>query len=161
MRRQSLDVDEAGSTRKFKIDISKYEYTQGKEEAEIDHYTCYVYTLPMIAAEKLRAICQQMEGYPLVKNPRARARDFYDIYSIVDARAMDLGKKEFIELVAHMFEAKKVPLSFLGEIQDQYDFHAQDWPAVRDTIQDVDQDFRFYFDFVVKQVGKLESRWVE
>jgi len=29
MRRQSLDVDEAGSTRKFRIDISKYEYTGG------------------------------------------------------------------------------------------------------------------------------------
>jgi len=161
IRRQSLDVDEAGGARKFKIDISKYEYTEGKEEAVIDEYICYVYTLPMIAAEKLRAICQQMEGYDLVKKPRARARDFYDIFAIVNARAMDFAKVEFKELVRNMFEAKRVDLAFLGNIAEQYDFHAQDWSAVKNSIQDVSQDFRFYFDFVVEQVLKLESLWIK
>ena len=51
--------------RKFKIDISKYEFCEAKQEAELDSYTIYVYSLPMIAIEKLRAICQQMPEYPL------------------------------------------------------------------------------------------------
>jgi hypothetical protein len=44
IRRQALDIDTIGSSRKFKIDISRYEYTEGKEEAEIDNNICYVYT---------------------------------------------------------------------------------------------------------------------
>jgi len=161
MRRQALDVNGMGGSRRFKIDISKHEYTQGKEEAEIEDCTCYVYTVPMIAAEKLRAICQQMEGYDYVKNPRARARDFYDVYSIIDARALNFARPEFLSLVRHVFEAKEVPLFYLAKIEEQYDFHAQDWSAVKDSIVDVTRDFRFYFDFVVKQVEKLKPLWVK
>lgn len=52
-----------GQARTFVVDFSKYEFTAGKEEREIDNYTIYVYTPAMIAIEKLRAICQQMPEY--------------------------------------------------------------------------------------------------
>src|SRR5690606_6554575 len=137
------------------------EYTEGKEEVEIDDFTCFVYTPPMIAAEKLRAICQQMEGYHLVKHPRARARDFYDIHSVVDKIALDVGSESFLELVRQMFEVKKVPLSFLGDIKDQYDFHEGNWKEVQAAIGDMNAEFQFYFDFVVGLTKKLEPLWVE
>jgi len=48
----------------FIVDFSKCEYTIGKVSPELDDYTIYVYSPPMIASEKLRAICQQMDDYP-------------------------------------------------------------------------------------------------
>ncbi len=60
--------------RTFKVDISKHEFCEVKQEVELNNYTIYVYTLPMMAIEKLRAICQQMPDYPLrpYSSPRAR-----------------------------------------------------------------------------------------
>lgn len=51
--------------RRYKIDISGHEFCEGKEQREVDDISVYVYSLEMIAAEKLRAICQQMPEYPL------------------------------------------------------------------------------------------------
>jgi hypothetical protein len=48
-----------GQQRRFTIDLSKFEYTQGKLSKEIDHFQIFVYAPEMIAIEKLRAICQQ------------------------------------------------------------------------------------------------------
>src|SRR5262245_42070097 len=70
--------------RKFTIDISKNEFCEGKLKREVDDYTIYVYSLEMIAMEKLRAICQQMPEYALARTPTPRARDFYDICQIVE-----------------------------------------------------------------------------
>ena len=42
----------------FTVDFSEHEYTAGKVQVELDHYTIYVYPPAMIALEKLRAICQ-------------------------------------------------------------------------------------------------------
>lgn len=159
IRRQS--IGEIGGTRKFKIDISKYEYTEGKEEVEIDGHTLYVYTLEMIVAEKLRAICQQIDGYELVSHPRPRARDFYDIFSIVNDRALDFSKPLFLDLVRLMFEAKKVPINYLQNIENQYDFHASDWLNVQNTISENTNNFKFYFDYVLKHAAKLKPLWIE
>ena len=161
MRKQAQSVGDTVHSRKFRIEISKYEYVEGKEEAEIEDYLCYVYTLEMIAAEKLRAICQQMEGYAPMKSPRPRARDFFDLYSIISHKALDLSAPGFHELLRHVFEAKRVPLAFLARIQDQRAFHAQDWPAVRDSIIERAKDFDFYFDFVVEEARKLQPLWKE
>ena len=161
VRRQSEAVGDPNHGRKFRIEISKFEYVANKQEAEIDDYLCYVYTLPMIAAEKLRAICQQMDGYPLTVHPRPRARDFYDIYSVITERGLDFARPDFHELVRHMFAAKEVPLSFLAKVREQEAFHAQDWPAVRDSIKSGARDFAHYFDFVARVLAKLESLWKE
>lgn len=159
IRRQAEAIGDLSHSRKFRIEISKFEYVTGKEEAEIDDYLCYVYTLPMIAAEKLRAICQQMDGYPLNAHPRPRARDFYDIYAIVTERGVNFSHPDFQDLVRHMFAAKDVPLSFLSNVQEQEAFHRQDWRAVRDSIESNAQDFEYYFAFVVRELAKLKPLW--
>jgi hypothetical protein len=161
MRRQSLSVGDPQASRKFRIEISKYEYCEGKEAVEVEDYLCYVYTPAMIAAEKLRAICQQMPAYPLVRHKAARARDFYDIYAVVTARRLDLSTREYVDLIRHVFEAKEVPLALLGKIPETRVFHVQEWSAVRDTLGEEDRGFDFYFDFVVGLLQKLKPLWVE
>lgn len=44
--------------RVFTIDISKWEFCDGKTESQLEEFTIYVYTPPMFAIEKIRAICQ-------------------------------------------------------------------------------------------------------
>jgi len=161
MRRQSLSIGDQRASRRFRIEISKYEYCEGKEAVEMEDYLCYVYTPVMIAAEKLRAICQQMPGYPLVRNKVGRARDFYDIYAVVTTQHLDMSTPKHVDLIRHIFEAKQVPLSFLGKIPETWAFHAHDWPAVRDVLAEEDRGFDFYFDFVVELVQKLKPLWVE
>lgn len=150
--------------RTFKIDISKHEYVAPRAEVELDGLPLFVYTPEMIAAEKLRAICQQMDGYPPIGPMRrkARARDFYDIHTIVTECSLDLSSPDNRDLVRAVFEAKDVPLSFLARIQDEetFDLHAPDWPAVATSARP-SEDFKFHFDFVVALVAKLEALWKE
>jgi hypothetical protein len=146
--------------RTFRIDISKYEFVEPKEETEIDNYTIYVYTLPMMAIEKLRAICQQMPEYELRRNPKPRARDFYDIHSIVTAGRIDITETDNIELVRNIFAAKSVPLSLIGNIRNARDYHVIDWPAVKQSVAGELQDFDFYFGFVVEMAESLQAAGV-
>jgi hypothetical protein len=143
--------------RTFKIDISKYEFVEPKEETEIDNYTVYVYTLPMMAVEKLRAICQQMPEYEMRRNVKPRARDFYDIHSIVTAGEIDLTDADNVELVRNIFAAKSVPLSLIGNIKNTRDYHTIDWPAVEQSVAGEINNFDFYFDFVVELAEKLQA----
>jgi len=76
--------------RTYTIDISHHEFCEGKVRREVDDYTIYVYSLEMIAAEKLRAICQQMPEYTVFRTKRPRARDFYDIHQIITENGIDL-----------------------------------------------------------------------
>ena len=57
LRKYALEI---GQKKKFLIDISRFEYTYGKQEREVDGYRIYVYSPEMIVCEKLRAVCQQM-----------------------------------------------------------------------------------------------------
>ena len=162
IRRNSVTVDGIGSgPRTFRIEISKYEYCEEKIEVEVEYYSCYVYTLPMLAAEKLRAICQQMPEYALNKTKVARARDFYDVHSIIESQHLDLSEARYLELINNVFAAKKVPLHLLGKISKTRQFHEAEWAGVRDSIAGGQEDFGFYFESVVKTVGELESLWVE
>ena len=52
-----------GSSRKFKIDISKYEATHNATNSNYDGIEINVYSLEMIVYEKIRAICQQLPEY--------------------------------------------------------------------------------------------------
>ena len=78
-RREALVIGPS-QQKVFKLQISKFEYCAPKREVQFDEYAIYVYTPWMLAVEKLRAICQQMPEYTRRVNPRARARDFYDIH---------------------------------------------------------------------------------
>lgn len=142
--------------RRFKVDISKHEFCDAKMEVELDSYTIYVYSLPMLAIEKLRAICQQMPAYKLRSNACPRARDFYDIYCIVNERAIDLCEEENMELVRAIFDAKFVPLYLLSHIAETHDFHVVDWLAVQQSVSHRLEPFDIYFNFVVELAKRLE-----
>lgn len=160
VRRQALVVGPQ-LRRTFKVDVSRYEYCAKKISTELDDYTIYVYTLEMIAIEKLRAICQQMPDYEPVGNRRARARDFYDVWKIL-SRGVKLAHQDNLELFRAIFSAKRVPLTLLADVGSFREFHRQDWPAVADTVVDEDlKDFDFYFDDVLEAVSALQSLWKE
>lgn len=162
LRKNALQI---GQGKKFLIDISQFEYTLGKKEAYLDGYRIYVYSPEMIVCEKLRAICQQMPEYgPLIKRDRAggaRARDFLDIYILINTLRLDISTENNKTILAEMFKAKKVPLSFLGLIKNYREFHKADFPAVVETVKvgmNV-ESFDFYFDYVLSLVDQLESLW--
>ncbi len=159
MRVQAQTVDPRQG-RTFKVEISKCEYCEGKTQAEVDGTTIYVYTEEMCVIEKLRAICQQMPEYKRT-HPTPRARDFYDIYTTIANRAIDLSLPENLEIIRSVFKAKHVPLSLLPKIPKVRDFHSEDWHAVRDSVMGDVFEFDFYFDFVVEEVSRLHALWVE
>lgn len=142
----------------FTVEFSKYEYTGGKERAELDNYTIYVYSPAMIAIEKLRAICQQMEEYePTSKTRRPRARDFFDIHAVMTKTGFSFSSPECRTMLPLIFAAKDVPLSLLPKIGAQRAFHQIDWPEVVTTVSGPLEDFDFYFDFVLGQIATLHS----
>ncbi len=151
----------SGAKRPFKIDLSKCEYTIGKAAHELDIFTIYVYTPEMIAVEKLRAICQQMHEYPHTGNKKARARDFYDIYRVLTTRNIDLQAETNRILLRNIFGAKQVPVSLLGNLPRERDFHRADWHSVITTTAGELHDFDFYFDFVLDEIAGLKSLWIE
>lgn len=156
MRALRMGAEELGPLhrRKYTIDISQNEFCEGKVQREIDDYVIYVYSLEMIAGEKLRAICQQMPEYKLgTKKPRAR--DFYDVRQIITEHNIDLMTEKNLSVLAAIFAAKQVPLSLLGEIHKHRDFHALDWPSVEASISGAHGTFESYFDFVVKLASDL------
>ncbi len=159
MRKQSIVVGKANST-VFRIEISKFEHCEPKEPKDLDGYTVYVYRPILIVIEKLRAICQQMAEYKQVvptHRPVARARDFFDIYTLVNHFTIDLSKPAGVELLRAVFEAKRVPLDLLKLLDRYREFHRDDFAAVRDTVKPgvTLREFDFYFDFVISICPKL------
>jgi hypothetical protein len=147
--------------RTYRIEISKHEYCQGKESADIDAFVCYVYTLAMIVAEKLRAICQQSPEYTLRRHPAPRPRDFYDIRTVLDERRVDLRTPNNVELLRRMFRAKEVPLELLERIPQSREFHRGGWDDVVQTARDTLKPFDYYFDFVVELARELHALGIE
>jgi len=100
LRKHAIKI---GQGQKFLIDISRFEYTDCKEEVDLDGYRIYVYTAEMIVCEKLRAICQQLPEYgEIIRRSykgKARARDFLDIVVLVDARGIDLTIESNLHLI--------------------------------------------------------------
>ena len=135
MARKTSQIIGLNNSKKFTIDISKFEYCKEKESVEIDGYTMYAYTPKMIVIEKLRAICQQMAEYPINqgKAKKSRPRDFYDITVIVNHYGMTLDEDDF-ELIQAVFDLKKVDLGLLSLIPNYKDFFSQDLESLRDTL---------------------------
>ena len=100
LRRNAANVGEKGST-VFKVEISKHEFCDDKQRFEVDDQIIYGYSPELFVAEKLRAICQQMDEYvQLVKlHPRARAKDFVDIQIISQHYGIDFAREDFREIV--------------------------------------------------------------
>lgn len=157
----SRQADEVGPNheRTFHIQISKGEYCSAKQDVQFAEHAIPVYTPPMIAIEKLRAICQQMPEYQFRRHPTARARDFYDIHAIVAGMGIDLGIQGNLGLIRLVFDAKHVPLLLIPQIGNHRDFHRQEWPAVQDAVSGAIEEFDFYFDFVLDQTKRLKTLW--
>jgi hypothetical protein len=158
LRKLAQPVDLSGTSgRKFRIEISRHEHCEGHEAIVVDGIPCLVYSLPMIVAEKLRALCQQMEGGGR-RHPTARARDFYDVWAVISVSGLDLCRPENVELLRATFGAKDIPLQLLAGLGDQREFHRVDWPSVEAAVGGSDLlAFDHYFDFVVEQVSRLEA----
>jgi hypothetical protein len=150
----------------FRIEISKFEHCAPKREAELDHYTIFVYSPEQIVVEKIRSICQQVPEYGQIVKSRSqspRPKDFLDIYVVIKHFGIDLTTPENLDLVRCSFESKRVPLRLIGRIRDYRDYHLGAFDAVKDTIyrgKDV-KDFDFYFDYVVSECEKLKPLWEE
>lgn len=164
LRKYAIPVTLAGQ-RKFKIEISKYEFCEPKRRYELDGgIFLYAYTEAMIVAEKLRAICQQMTEYaPIVRRSNRsgapRARDFFDIYGLVSLGLVNPDSRDFQTLLVSTFKAKRVPLSFLKYVGNYREFHRSDFQKVKDSLKagDAGEDFDFYFDFVLRISERLKS----
>lgn len=162
LRKRALNL---GRGTKFSLDISRFEYVEDKEPADLEGYTIYVYSPVMIVCEKLRAICQQMPDYgPIIKRARAgsaRPRDFVDIFVLVEKLGVDVGSEKTQQILRSMFAVKKVPLQFLSKVAETYEFHAAGYPAVQATVDpgfDL-KEFRFYFDYVLQLIERLKPVW--
>jgi hypothetical protein len=159
--RRNATVVSPFQKRIFTIQISKFEFCGARAKRTIEGCTIYVYTPPMIALEKLRALCQQMPQYGPLRHRRPRARGFYDIYCVLTEGAVNLGTDANLELARAIFAAKNVPLSLIPTLANYREFHRQDWPSVQDSVSGTFQEFDFYFDFVLEEAGRLKSLWVE
>lgn len=158
--RRTAEVVGPRSRRTFRVDISRCEYCRGKTPVDIDGYTVYVYTPQMIAFEKLRAICQQTQEYcsSIGKSHRqARARDFFDIHTVIEHFGFDLVTPENLELLSGIFSAKQVPLYLLSIMREYREFHRPDFTAVVETLKPgvKIRSFDYYFDYVVNQCDRL------
>ena len=151
----------ASQLRKWRVEISKFEFCDGKIPLELDDQTIHVYSPEMIVLEKLRALCQQLTSYPARTHPTPRARDFYDIHEVVRRLVPAERLEQCADLARAIFAAKDVPLVLLRELRGARDFHASDWPDVTATIRGEPGTFDHYFDFVVDLAERLEALWAE
>lgn len=152
-----------GAGRRFRVELSRSEYCEGAREKEFgEGHVVRVYTPEMIAAEKLRSVCQQMPEYEHSTRRKARARDFYDIHAIVTEAGVNLTSVRNRDLVRSVFAAKGVPLRLLELVPREVGFHSGEWDAVRDSIPaDKPQDFEYYTRFVVGILRRLKPLWME
>lgn len=166
LRQLSEVVDGTNNSKIFKVDISSYEYCDKKVEKEVDGFPIYVYTPIIIVYEKLRAICQQQEEYiEIVNTKRApRARDFFDIYTVIEGHSdfsnikEDIFKEENLKDLKEIFKLKHVPLNLLGNIEKYRSFHEENFSSVKDTVYtsiDELESYDFYFDYTIKLANKL------
>ncbi len=164
-RRQAIEVGPSGR-RKFTVDLSKHEFCDDKQLTEIDGYNVYVYSDRMFVCEKIRAICQQMPEYReavMSSSASPRARDFFDVHHVVTTLEVEMDNEEFWGILRQVFSAKKVPLRLLGKIDENREFHRDDFASVESTVSSEVTLLSFdeYVDFLVEQLTQLEARWVE
>lgn len=145
--------------RTFSIDISKYEYLGATKKIELDDYFIYVYTLELIVYEKLRALCQQLPDYPINKGrfKKARTRDFYDIYTIMNNSRVTFNSID-INMLKEVFQQKKVPIEFIFLIEKYKKNFSENLSELLETLpSQARQNFNFdkYFSFTINGIKTL------
>lgn len=109
-----------GDNKKIQVDFSFDEYTEGKQDFELNDYIIYIYSPLMLIYEKIRASCQQLPEYKLSK-VKVRARDLYDIYSILTHHKQDKLRDEVynvdnMPILKKIFAMKQVDLKLMTKI---------------------------------------------
>ena len=160
LRRRAIALNPETKSSRIEIDISKFEYIGERERHQIDGLYIYVYAPIMILFEKIRAICQQTKEYQSIisrETQRGRARDFYDIHSIMEnCPGINIYSYESQRLIENVFAAKKVPIYFIGLIKNYKDIHSDNFQAVKNTVGSSNlESFDFYFNYVVECSEKL------
>ena len=161
LRRQSFPIDPGSQKRKYTIEISKFEYIEGYQIAKYEGMDILVYSPLLLAVEKLRALLQQHPGYTQISagTKRSRARDLYDIWIICDYFAIDLSAH--LEVVRAVFDAKKVNMDLLWELESVKALHEGSWADVELSVSGEIENFEFYFDYVNNFAKKLHAQWKE
>lgn len=164
-RRQAIVIRKNNSTI-YSVEISKYEFVKPKKDFELEAYTVFAYTPEMIICEKIRSIFQQLPDYSRIvgsNSQASRARDFFDIYTLVKHYNFNINEEINIELIKKMFDAKKVPLDYLSRIEELKEFHKSSHQEVVSTVEtgiDV-EDFEVYFDFVKDLCEKANAEFIK
>ncbi|MBT3222741.1 MAG: nucleotidyl transferase AbiEii/AbiGii toxin family protein [Proteobacteria bacterium] len=161
IRRQAIDIGDSRQSRKFKVEISKYEYVEGANPMPFESGHVRVYPPVLLAAEKLRAILQQHRGYRQIpaNMKRSRARDFYDIWCICDHFAIELSA--YLDVVQPVFQAKKVELDLLDKIPEIRSLHEASWSDVELSVSRELEAFDFYFQYVCDVGARLHASWMK
>lgn len=155
-----------GNKKNIEIDLSKDEYTEPREETDLEGYTIYLYTPIMIVYEKIRASCQQLPQYK-IGSTKERARDLFDIYELLihnDDLHDQMLSPDSIYILKEMFKLKDVDFSLLLQINSYKkelfnDYQNNVLPQIRNEKDK--QDFKFIFNFaehLFKQIYNLVSR---
>jgi predicted nucleotidyltransferase component of viral defense system len=162
LRNNAIVINKNNST-KYTIDISKHEFVDKKIDYEIDGYTLFAYSPEMIICEKIRALCQQVPAYKTIvqsMTPKSRARDFFDIYTLITHFGIDLTQTENVELLKNILAAKNVPVDFIGEISNSKNLHEESYAGLKDTVKASEEieAFNFYFEFVTKLIEEIMTK---
>lgn len=121
----AMNVTPNTEHKKVILELSFDEYTDQREEVLLDDVTIYVYSPLMIVYEKIRASCQQLPDYK-IGSPKKRARDLYDIHTILTNKnnihlKENLFEQKNLTVLIKMFELKNVPLSLILKLNTIYD----------------------------------------
>jgi predicted nucleotidyltransferase component of viral defense system len=169
LRKQAKNISQNDNSKKFHIDISKFEICNHKDlmiDENFNYIPIHIYSKAALVIEKLRAICQQSHYYQelLKVSRRPRARDFYDIYEIIEQSFQDTRKDSInffsnndISLIKEIFKIKKVPLELLKKIETDRNFHKSSANNLFEQIEVAieHEEFDYYFDYVADLGKKL------
>lgn len=150
-----------GSDVTIEIQISRGEYCDALEERDVDGLRVLVYQPSLIAVEKLRALCQQMDEYEFRAYPTPRPRDLYDIAEVLSSRGLRFSASPTVELIQPVFAAKQVPLALLWKLAQYREFHRSGWAVVRDTVAGELREYDEYFQLLLDEVELLKPLGME
>ena len=162
LQRRALDF---GGPATFEIDISKHEYCTGKELREIDGLSVYVYSVELIVAEKIRALCQQVEDYCRLVNhkPRARAQDLFDVHYLIETHGLDVLSPEFVSTLHGVFASKRCDRDLLLQVEKTFDLHQSDFGKLASTVQNKHllKSFDEHCDYVRRLCNDVHAAWIK
>ncbi len=161
LQRQSLPIDSGSQKRKYTIEISKFEYIDNPIYKSFEGVDIKVYPPLLLAAEKLRALLQQHNSYSQIskETKRSRGRDLYDIWVICDHFAIKLDAH--IDTIKAVFNAKKVDMSLLNDLESVKFLHRETWADVENSVVNDLESYDYYFDYVEIIAKNLYSHWVK